>query len=72
MQYCEETAQTAAEVFGIQKEQVLVSSTGVIGKQLPMEKIQAGIHMLAQAKGNDKLCGAEAAEAILTTDTHKK
>ena len=61
MQYCEETAQTAAEVFGIQKEQVLVSSTGVIGKQLPMEKIQAGIHMLAQAKGNDKLCGAEAA-----------
>lgn len=71
-QYCEETAQTAAEVFGIQKEQVLVSSTGVIGKQLPMEKIQAGIHMLAQAKGNDKLCGAEAAEAILTTDTHKK
>ena len=28
--------------------------------------------MLAQAKGNDKLCGAEAAEAILTTDTHKK
>ena len=72
MQYCEETAQTAAEVFGIQKEQVLVSSTGVIGKQLPMEKIQAGIHMLAQAKGNDKLWGAEAAEAILTTDTHKK
>lgn len=72
MQYCEETAQTAAEVFGIQKEQVLVSSTGVIGKQLPMEKIQAGIHMLAQAKGNDKLCGTEAAEAILTTDTHKK
>lgn len=72
MQYCEETAHTAAEVFGIQKEQVLVSSTGVIGKQLPMEKIQAGIHMLAQAKGNDKLCGAEAAEAILTTDTHKK
>lgn len=72
MQYCEETAQTAAEVFGIQKEQVLVSSTGVIGKQLPMEKIQPGIHMLAQAKGNDKLCGAEAAEAILTTDTHKK
>ena len=72
MQYCEETAQTAAEVFGIQKEQVLVSSTGLIGKQLPMEKIQAGIHMLAQAKGNDKLCGAEAAEAILTTDTHKK
>ena len=72
MQYCEQMAQTAAEVFGIQKEQVLVSSTGVIGKQLPMEKIQAGIHMLAQAKGNDKLCGAEAAEAILTTDTHKK
>lgn len=72
MQYCEQTAQTAAEVFGIRKEQVLVSSTGVIGKQLPMEKIQAGIHMLAQAKGNDKLCGAEAAEAILTTDTHKK
>ena len=72
MQYCEQTAQTAAEVFGIQREQVLVSSTGVIGKQLPMEKIQAGIHMLAQAKGNDKLCGAEAAEAILTTDTHKK
>lgn len=72
MQYCEETAQTAAEVLGIQKEQVLVGSTGVIGKQLPMEKIREGIHMLAKAKGDGQRCGTEAAEAILTTDTHKK
>ena len=72
MQYCEETAQTAAEIFGIQKEEVLVGSTGVIGKQLPMEKIKAGIQMLAAAKGSGEACGSAAAQAILTTDTQKK
>lgn len=72
MQYCEETAQTAAEIFGIQKEEVLVGSTGVIGKQLPMEKIKAGIQMLAVAKGSGEACGSAAAQAILTTDTQKK
>ncbi len=72
MQYCEETAQTAAEIFGIQKEEVLVGSTGVIGKQPPMEKIKAGIQMLAAAKGSGEVCGSAAAQAILTTDTQKK
>lgn len=39
--YCRQTAKKTAELFGIQEQEVLVASTGVIGKQLPMDKITA-------------------------------
>jgi glutamate N-acetyltransferase/amino-acid N-acetyltransferase len=72
MEYCKETADAVSKVLGIPTESVLVGSTGVIGKQLPMERIKAGVGMLANAKADTILAGTEAAKAIMTTDTCKK
>lgn len=72
MGYCLETAQKAGAMLKIPAEQVLVASTGVIGMQLPMDKICAGIEQMApQLKGGIE-SGHEAALAIMTTDTHEK
>ncbi len=70
--YCEETAKEAAKVFGIEEKGVLIGSTGVIGMQLPMEKLKKGIHMLSEAKGATVEDGNKAAKAIMTTDTKEK
>lgn len=71
--YCLETAKAAAKVFQIPETSVLVASTGVIGMQLPMEKIAAGVGLLANAKGTSLEHGTMAAKAIMTTDTvHKE
>ena len=43
------TAAKAAKVLGVPKDAVLVASTGVIGMQLPMDRIEAGIECLAPA-----------------------
>ena len=63
------TAATA-EQLGIDADLVLVSSTGVIGQQLPMDKIENGIQAAASAISTEG--GADAAEAIMTTDTYPK
>ena len=47
MMYCQETAKEAAKVLGIEEAGVLVGSTGVIGMQLPIDRIKAGISELA-------------------------
>lgn len=70
--YCEETAKAAAQVFGIETNQVLLGSTGVIGMQLPIERIKQGVSMLANAKEESLKAGDAAAKAIMTTDTHDK
>ena len=70
--YCEETAKEAAKVFGTEEKGVLIGSTGVIGMQLPMEKLKKGIHMLSEAKGATVEDGNKAAKAIMTTDTKEK
>ena len=70
--YCQDTADKASEVFGIPAEAVLLGSTGVIGKQLPIDKIQAGVEKLAQAKADSLEAGTAAAKAIMTTDTCEK
>ncbi|WP_302625589.1 bifunctional glutamate N-acetyltransferase/amino-acid acetyltransferase ArgJ [uncultured Eubacterium sp.] len=72
MQYCEEMAQATAEALHIKKEQVLVASTGVIGAQLPMDKIVNGIGMLAPTLDETQEGGHMAAQAIMTTDTIPK
>lgn len=72
MEYCRETAREAAKILGVDAEGVLVGSTGVIGMQLPMDRIKAGIAKLAEAKGAGTSDGTEAAKAIMTTDTEKK
>lgn len=66
------TANKAAVVLGIQPEEVLIASTGVIGLLLPVEKILSGIETLAPKLGNSQEDGDIAANAILTTDTIKK
>ncbi len=63
-------AEATAEQLGIEANLVLVSSTGVIGQQLPMDKIENGIQATANALSSEG--GADAAEAIMTTDTHPK
>ena len=72
MTYCRETAKEAAKVLGVDEAGVLVGSTGVIGMQLPIDRIKAGIAKLADAKNGDPASGTEAAKAIMTTDTEKK
>ena len=70
--YCRETAKAAAEALDIPEESVLVGSTGVIGMQLPIDRIKKGVVMLAQAREATLEAGTAAACAIMTTDTHKK
>ena len=72
MQYCKETAEKAAEVLGVDSAGVLVGSTGVIGMQLPMERIKKGVELLAQSKEKSRQAGNLAAKAIMTTDTVEK
>lgn len=72
MEYCRKTAEKAAEALGIAADETLVASTGVIGRQLPMDVIAAGVETLAGSLTDSREAGALAAEAILTTDTHKK
>ena len=59
----------AARELGIADELVLMSSTGVIGVPLPVEKIEAGLVCLKQQLQSDPLVGAR---GIMTTDTHPK
>lgn len=66
------TATKAAAVLGLQPEDVLIASTGVIGVILPVEKILAGIDVLAPKLGNTQEDGDIAANTILTTDTIQK
>ncbi len=72
MAYCRETAAKAAEVLGIAENTVLVASTGVIGMQLKMDRIAAGIDMLVPALDGGIEAGHQAARAIMTTDTVPK
>lgn len=70
--YCRETAKAASEALGVPETAVLVASTGVIGMQLPMDRIKAGVEMMAPRLEGTLKSGAEAAQAIMTTDTKKK
>ena len=70
--YCQATADKASEVFGIPAESVLIGSTGVIGMQIPIDRIQAGVEKLATVKSGTIEAGTDAAKAIMTTDTCKK
>lgn len=70
--YCEETAQEAARQLGLATDQVLVASTGVIGMQLPMDKIKQGINKMSTSLSGEIEAGEMAAQAIMTTDTKKK
>ena len=65
-----DSAREAARLVGCPAEQVLVSSTGVIGVNLPAEKMLGGLPVAMQHLGRDQ--GALAAQAIMTTDPFPK
>jgi glutamate N-acetyltransferase/amino-acid N-acetyltransferase len=69
---CAATAEAASEALNIPKESVLVGSTGVIGMQIPVDKIVGGVKALAQKKAGTLEAGEAASKAIMTTDTHNK
>lgn len=72
MGYCAATAKSAAEVLAIPEDAVLVASTGVIGMQLPIDRITAGVRSMAPTLQDSLEAGHSAATAIMTTDTHPK
>ena len=64
------TAERLAALLGVSAGDVAVCSTGLIGEQLPMDKILPGLELLVDNAGPD--AGSAAAEAIMTTDTVSK
>ena len=70
---CRQTADKTAEVLGVEADSVLVASTGVIGMQIPLDKIVNNLDKLAAAKSHSPEAGTNAAKTIMTTDTlHKE
>jgi glutamate N-acetyltransferase/amino-acid N-acetyltransferase len=69
LQNARRMAAAAAAELGTDPGKVLVSSTGVIGVQLPVEKIETGVVGMSRDLQDDPLVGAE---GIMTTDTHPK
>src|SRR5699024_6860521 len=64
-----EFAAGVAAAVGCEPSEVLIASTGVIGRRYPMERVRAGLAALSAPSGSDI---DSAAEAIMTTDTHPK
>jgi len=65
-------AQTLAECINATKEEIIVSSTGVIGVHLPIEKIVEGIKTIVSTLETTREAAKRAAEGIITTDTYTK
>ncbi|MDE6844949.1 MAG: bifunctional glutamate N-acetyltransferase/amino-acid acetyltransferase ArgJ [Lachnospiraceae bacterium] len=69
---CRQTADKAAGLLGISADAVLVASTGVIGSQIPINRLLSGVEKLVESKSDTIEAGTLAAEAIMTTDTVSK
>lgn len=72
LKHCSETAQTVSQAMNISESSVLVASTGVIGMEVPMDKICAGIGQMVPKLSETPEAGTKAARAIMTTDTVPK
>ena len=72
MDCCKAEADCAGKLLGVPAEAVLVASTGVIGMQIPVDRITAGIEKLVSVKSGTLEAGHDAARAIMTTDTVPK
>ena len=66
------TAERTAALLGCEPRQVMVASTGVIGRQLPMDRLEAGLAAAAPGLSAEPESFQTAARAILTTDTRPK
>lgn len=69
---CKESAITAGALLGIEPQQILLSSTGVIGVQLPLDRVKKGIALLSQHKASTREAAKAAAQGIMTTDLVEK
>ena len=72
MEYCKQSAKKAASELGVEENSILLASTGVIGMQLPIDRICAGIESLSNSLEQSEKAANEAAKAIMTTDTVSK
>ena len=72
MEYCKETCQAVEKYYGIPANQVFVASTGVIGMQLPIDRLTKGLEKMKDSFADTLEAGTEAAKAIMTTDTKHK
>jgi len=68
----EETCRKAAELFGCTAEEVIPSSTGIIGVPLPVEKLTSALPHAAERLSNSNKAAEDFATAIMTTDTKMK
>ncbi|TVM03874.1 MAG: hypothetical protein CV087_03125 [Candidatus Brocadia sp. WS118] len=68
----EEMVRIAARYLKISEDELLIASTGIIGRPLPMDKINAGIQAAVNALGSTQAHGNDMARAIMTTDTRQK
>ncbi|MGN0317511.1 MAG: bifunctional ornithine acetyltransferase/N-acetylglutamate synthase [Lachnospira sp.] len=69
---CEKTAKAVEETLGVPFDTVAVASTGVIGMQLPVEKLVNGVKMMSTSLDDSMEAGTAASKAIMTTDTVNK
>ena len=69
---CRGTAEHTGEILGIPASSVLIGSTGVIGPNIPLDKITAGVSAMAAALSDTQEAGTAASRAIMTTDTVNK
>lgn len=69
---CEATAKAVEKELGVPYDTVAVASTGVIGMQLPVDKLVNGVAGMAGILSHDKEAGTKASKAIMTTDTINK
>jgi len=72
MKLCRETAAHTAGLLGISADSVLLGSTGVIGPNLPIDRINAGVSAMAKTLSASAEAGTDASIAIMTTDTVNK
>ena len=69
---CRETALYTGGRLGIPADSVLIGSTGVIGPNIPVDRISAGVDMMVPALSDTAEAGTAASKAIMTTDTVNK
>ncbi len=72
MKACRDTAKAAADALNIPADAVLIGSTGVIGEQIPMDRIIPGVSALAKELSDTREAAGNAEAAIMTTDTVPK
>ena len=69
---CRRTAEAASAALSVPADSVLLGSTGVIGPVIPLDKISAGVSVLAASLSDSPEAGTAASRAIMTTDTVNK